>query len=590
MDQTPPDNLLMNIKAFLIEKKNLRLILLGLSIFIVFISIVMIVLSSITKPNESQKKTSGNIGLSPSPTKTLDQINEETIQSLGFSIDCQLIVETSKKKIYVRRLNTCETALDYKISPSKKYASYITIDKNKASQLFIYSLDNNVEGQLQVISKPIIEYMFDNRNNLVIRLNDRLVYYFVSLLFSGYPGNYYRELNTFTDIDKRRVEIPFGDVKITNSKMVEQQDGFVFTDSAEKTIFSIRFTDLDTQLSPSPAPKIDRNLLQWDKRIFLYTNNEFKTMDIDGSNTLSHQFLCDGLEVVPINFRDNLMARSPDGQTLAFLAPTDVQMREDSTWKEDILSGKKVFDQGEIALYDFVKNTCQRTGIVQTITFKETFNFSPNGQYLTFVNKGLSLYNLQDHQDYQLVSHNPTRESDGTAVSGPLAWDGASKFIYTLVSKIDSNGLISSTNLVRVYFDEQFNGTEQIIIPLTNDSLYAVSSDGSKVLYTKSNQLYKYDVDRKLNSLFSNDSVNKITKIVWLRDGTVISNLWYANENLYFTKLPAMDKFQIDFGGSVIVYMSGPLNQINLYDLNLNRQKFFKDKQTVSGDILRLFY
>jgi len=589
----------MDLKSFLFEKKNQRLLLLGVAIFIVLVSVLTIVLPTIIKPKEPQKKPSEQIILIPSPTKTFDQTNDETIQSLGLSIDCQLVVTTSKKKLFVKKLDKCQTALDYKISPSKKYASYISIDKNKTSQLFVYSLDNNVSGQLQIISQPIITSQFDSRNNLVILLSDRLVYYFIPILFSGYPGNYYKELNTFTDVDKRRIEIPFSDLKITSASIVETQNGLLLTDFSGKTLYTIGFSNLDAQLSPTQSSTVDKRLLNWSKRIFFFSGQEFKTMDMDGSNKVTYQFICDGIEVIPIEFRNNLMARSPDGQTLAFLVPTEAQMKENPNWKNNILAGKKVFDRGELVLYDFVKSDCQKTGIVQSIQFREMFSFSPNGQYIGFVNKGVSVYNLQNHQDYQLVVHDPERDTDNTAATGPLVWNGTSKFIYTLVSKI-TNGTISSTKLVRIYFDERFNGVEQELFSTSNDVLYAVSSDGSKVLYTKDKQLYKYDVDRRVNSLFSNDSVDKITKIVWLRNGTVVSNLWYANENLYFTKLSVMRNFQIDFDGNVIVYTpiisilpnptSGSLNPIYLYDFDLKRQKFFKDKQTIQGDILQMYY
>jgi len=590
MEQTTPANgPLTALKTFLIEKKNQKIFLLGMVFVIVFIiAIFLLVFFLGTSKKKQVKNPESKIAL-PSPTKAPETANDETIQSLGYSIDCQLVVTTSIKKLFVKKLDKCGNSLDYKISPTKKFAAYLLVDKNKTTQLFIYSLENNVEGQLQVISQPLLLYQFDANGNLALLLSDRLIYYFIPLLLSGYPTNYYKELTTFTDVDKRRIEVPLPEAKTPYAKIIEQQNGLVLTDASGGTLYTIGFNDLQTQLSPTQPPVVNRNLLSWSKRIFVYSKNEFKTMDIDGSNELTHQFICDGVEVVPIDFLKNLMARSPDGQTLAFLIPTEAQMRENPNWKNDILTGKSVFDQGELVLYDFIKNSCQRTGVVQTIAYRENFNFSPNGQYIAFVNQGVSVYNLQNHQDYQLVSHNPTVEADGTVVTGPLVWDGTSKFIYTLVSKI-SNGAIFSTKLVRTYFDERLNGNEQEIFPLPNNTLYAVSSDGSKILYTKDNQLFKYNVDSKVNSLFTGNSVDKINKIVWLRSGTIVSNIWYANENLYFTKLPEMQNFQIDFDGSTIVYSANVSRSILLYDVILNRQRFFKDKRTIDGDILRLFY
>lgn len=589
MDQTQLNNLLMSFKSFIAEKKNLRLLLLGAVIFIVLVSALTLILPIIIKSKQTQKKTPEETTLIPSPTKTFDQADEETIQSLGFSIDCQLVVTTSKKKLFVRKLDKCVVALDYKISPSRKYATYILIDKNKTSQLFIYSLDNNIEGQLQVIGQPIITYQLDSKNNLAILLSDKFIYYFIPLLFSEYPENYYKELNTFTDVEKRKIEISLPETKTPYAKILEQERGISLTDTAGVILYTIGFSDLEESLSPTFPATADRRLLNWDKRIFFFLGQEFKTMDIDGLNELTHKFICDGIEVIPIEFRNNLMARSPDGQTLAFLTPTEAQMRENPNWKNEIFDGKKIFDRGELVLYDFVKSDCQKTGVVQSLQFRETFSFSPNGQYIVFVDKGVSLYNLRDKQDYQLVIHNPERENDNTAVTGPLVWDGASKFIYTLVSRIENESR-SSTKLVRIYFDEKFNGVEQILFTTANDTLYTVSSDGSKILYTKDKQIFKYDVDRKLNSLFSTSSVDKINKLVWLRNGTIVSSLWYANENLYFTNHPEMTNFQIDFDGGIIVYSVSASNEISLYDLAFKRQKFFKDKRMVEGDILRLFY
>lgn len=579
----------MDLKTFLIEKKNQKLFLLGTVSLFIFIFAIATLSFFLIRSKNLEKKTSKTVTTDFLPTKPPVRNNEETIQSLGYSIDCQLTVTTSVKKLFVKKFDRCGAALDYKLSPSKKYTAFLRSDKNNIPQLFIYSLENNIEGQLQIITQPFISYQFDSRNNLALFFKDKLTYYFIPLLFTGYPENYYKELDVFTDTDKRKTEVVFPE-SVSYAKIAENQNGFVLMDASGRTVFTIGFADLDRELSPTPLPDIDRRLLNWKKRIFFFSQNQFKTTDIDGTNELIHQFICDGIEVIPIGFQNSLMARSPDGETLAFLAPTEAQMRENPNWKKDILSGKKVFDRGEIALYDFVKSDCQKTGIEQSIQFRESFSFSPNGQYLAFVNKGVSLYSLYDHQDYQLVSHNPTLETDSTAVSGPLIWDGTSKFIFTLVSKLSADGKILSTNMVRIYFDERLNGSEQSVIPLSNNTLYAVSSDGLRVLYSKNNQIYIYNVDRKINSLFSNGPIDKIHKLVWLRNGLIVSNIWYANENLYFTKLPEMNNFQIDFDGENIAYATNSAQTIMLYDLGTKRQKFFKDKKTIEGTVLQLYY
>lgn len=587
MDATRLNSLVLALKSFLIEQKNRRIFFLAIVFVLLFFIVgTSLVVLSLKQSKKKQAKKTQDIVPSSTPAKISEEKSAETIQSLGYSIDCQLVVTTSLKKIYVKKLKDCTTRLNYSISPSKLFAMYIVSEKNKASQLFVYSLENNVEGQLQIISQPITASQFDKKDNFVVLLKDTLIYYFIPLIFSEYPGNYYKELNTFTNIDKRKIEISLPETKNPYAKILEQQSGLLLTDITGSTLFTIAFSDLELQLSPTVSPSINKNLLKWDKRIFFYSKDEFKTMDMDGSNELTHQFICDGIDVVPIEFRNNVMARSPDGKTLAFLVPTEVQMRDNPSWKVDILAGKKMFNEGELVLYDFVKSDCQKTGVVQSIQYRESFGFSPNGLYLAFVNKGVSLYNLQNRQDYQLASHNPSLESDSTVVTGPLVWDGESRFIYTLVSRL-TNKTISSTKLVRVYFNERLDGTEQEIVPLSETLLFAVSPDGSKVLYIKDNQIYKYDVDRKLNSLFSNRSVEKINKLVWLRNGTIVSNIWYANENLYFINMVEMQNFHIDFNAETIVY---GLKPVYLYDLVLKKPKYFLDKRMIEGTILRLFY
>lgn len=168
MDQTQPNNYFTSLKTFLIEKKNQKMFLLSLlSIFIFFIVIFFFTIFVISSRKVNKKKVENTVIL-PTPTKEPDKINEESIQSLGYTIDCQLVVTTSVKKIYIKKLDRCSDVLDYKIAPSKKYAAYLLIDKNKTAQFFTYSLENNVEGLLQIVSQPIVTYQFDTKDNLSI--------------------------------------------------------------------------------------------------------------------------------------------------------------------------------------------------------------------------------------------------------------------------------------------------------------------------------------------------------------------------------------------------------------------------------------
>ncbi len=67
----------MDLKAFFIEKKNLRLVLLCAAVLIVLISSLAIVLPIF------QKKPPEKTTLIPSPAKTINQTNDETSHSDG---------------------------------------------------------------------------------------------------------------------------------------------------------------------------------------------------------------------------------------------------------------------------------------------------------------------------------------------------------------------------------------------------------------------------------------------------------------------------------------------------------------------------
>jgi hypothetical protein len=181
-----------------------------------------------------------------------------------------------------------------------------------------------------------------------------------------------------------------------------------------------------------------------------------------------------------------------------------------------------------------------------------------------------------------LVKHDPSDNLIPSTVIGPLIWDGESNFIFTLVDQ----------KLVRIYFNDQFEGKEQEIITLPAGSLYTVSPDSKKILYKKEGKIFKYDINAKTNSLFKADSsVEKINKLVWLRNNMILSNFWVADENLYFTSLTESINFQIDFNGEILIYNSASLpKQIKIYDLILKKNKYFNDQKTIEGQVLKMFY
>lgn len=604
MEQKQPNDLITAIKLFLIERKNRRIFFLVVAVLcflIITVSLLIVLLIRSSKQQaktDSSRQTMMNI---PTVTSSEPTPNDEIIQSAGYSIDCQLVITTTLRKIYLKKIDQCNNTLDYKISSSKKYIGYLLFDNKKVAQLFIYSLDSNVEALFQIISQPIIDYQFDQNNNLLMVLDKKdptstqtATYYFNTLLFAEYPKNYYKELKTFTDLDKRKVDISLPQIQDKYSKIIQQQDELDLVNTQGKILYVIKLPDLIAQLTPTAPAAINKENLKWDKRVLLFRDGQFITMDPDGANEVVHSLVCEGIVVVPIEYTQGLFSRSPDGRTLAFLAPTEDQMRNDPSWKADLLAKKKVFDQGEIVLYDLVKDQCQRTAIAQTIHFGENFSYSPNGLYLAFVNKGVGLYNVQNNQDNQLVTHNPDNESDATAVTGPLVWDSTSKMIYTAISKMQRQ-TPQSTKLSRVYFDDQFNGSEQSLLDLPLQSaIYTISPDGNKILYKQGQTIYKYDINALKSSLFKTDSdATSIKKLVWLRNNTIVSNIWVSNGGLQFSMIPRSTTFYIDYGGEQLFYSpfdTTKMGQINLYDLNLNKTILFKDKKIIKGDLLNLFY
>ncbi len=591
--------LLTAIKLFLIEKKNRKIFVLGLMSFAILLFTSIFLGSLLVKSSKTSDNNNANTITTPAPTIVPTNPPEEVIQNAGYSIDCQLVITTNFRKLYVQKLDGCNTTLKYQISPSKKYVAYF-ISSASATLLDVYSLQNNIYAQLRVISQKIIDYHFDQSDNFSVLLDKEqfngsqvLAYYFIPLLFQGYPSNFYQVLNTFTDIDKKRIEVALPQINDTYSKIMEKSGGLDLLNPKNAIIYVIQLQDLISRLSPTPSAAINKATLPWDTRILFFEDGVFKTMDPDGSNVLTHQFICDGVNIIPIKYSQDYFARSPDGKTLAFLMPTDDQMRNDPNWRSELLAKKNIFDSGEIVLYNFVTGECQRTAIIQSVNFNENFAFSPDGSYLGFVNDGIKLYNLQTKQDYQLSTHNMSNQADSTAVTSPLIWDENSKFIFSVVSKIQNNQPISS-RIVRAYFDSGFNGSEDNVLDVPGGStVYAVSPDANNVLYLKDQTIYDYDINANSSSLFwKGADINAINKLVWLRNDIIVSNLWIGNTGLYFIPLTPSSYFTVDYAGATLLYSSEENNimQVHVYNLTTNKESAVKDQSHVTSQPLRLFY
>ncbi len=601
MDQQPKVRYLLNaVRLFLIEKKNRRIFALGTIGTLVILFILVMFFFLVLKSPKTTADTNSSSGINTAvPTIIPTNPPEEVIQSAGYSIDCQLVITTNIRKLYIQRLNGCDSSLKYQISPSKKYMSYL-ISSASATLLDVYSLQNNIYAQLRVISQKIMDYHFDQNDNLSVLLDKEsidgpqiLAYYFIPLLFQGYPANYYQVLNTFTDIDKKRIEVALPPINDTYAKIAEKNGELDLLNPKNTAVYVIQLQDLIARLSPTPSAAINPATLQWNKRILFFENGVFKTMDPDGGNVLTHQFVCDGVNIIPIRYDHDYFARSPDGKTLAFLMPTDDQMRNDPNWRSEILAKKNVFSSGEIVFYDFITGACQRTAIIQSVNFNENFAFSPNGSFLAFVNHGVSIYNLQSRQDYGLSSHNMNNAADSTAITGPLIWDANNTFVFNIVSKIQNNQPVSS-EVVRTYFDDNYRGSEDKVIAVpAGSSIYAVSPDGNNVLYVKDQTIYDYDINADSSSLFWRGStIAGINKIIWLRNNKIISNLWIANTGLYFRPIQASSYFTVNYDGDMLLYSVAAKNglQMHGYDLTANKETVFKDPLHLGGEPMRLFY
>ncbi len=480
------------------------------------------------QPLPDINKSKGNVRPTTRPVQAAERIT-----GVGYSLDCQIIITTTVRKNTFRKMDRCTEPLTYKISPDGQYLVYL--------EKYIYSLNNNADTILDIPSL-ITDYYIDKNNNLSFLGDQTLVYYFIPQLFQSYPD---------INLTKSKVMMSLPNLGKKYAKISEDSDNIILSDTQGAIIYTISFRDLSEQLLPAKNSGINREKLNWTKRIFYIDNYVFKTSDPNGDNAIIHPLKCDGKTVVPVY---NMFARSPDGTLLAFLVPSG--------------------EIKNIVLYDLVKDECQSTGLSQTTNYRENFAFSPDGSYLVYVNDGINLYLIGKKSDYQLVAHTAKSYSSASAVTGPIVWSGDSKFIFAAVTQI-TNGALSSTSLVRVYFNEFYRGEEQSVLNIPAGSLYAVSPDGNKILYTKDKNIYMYDVEKASNSFYQNVSgQNNLNKIVWLRNDKIITS--QRGDGLYI----------IDFDGENYVYNVNDI--IKIYDLINERDKTAGN--IIKGKVLSLFY
>lgn len=575
MDQEKIKGILANLQKNLIENKTNQLVLLGAgAVLVILMSFTVLFMAS------RYKKTEDTI---PAPVPTLIPVakptsvkNEtEKIQSAGWSINCQVVVTTSRQKKFLRKFNHCSEKLQYIISGSGDYLVYIYQDKEKKYQLSVYSLSNNAEAILNNSLTEVLDFKFTSDNNLGVLIDQKLFsYYLIPMLFADYPTNFDLQTNLFTNLTQRKTDItlptfssPYASIQVDNGKINLLGD-------TNKILYALGIKDLNSQIIPV-AQKNPKEKYNWQNRvIYVGVNNKLDSVDINGDNNVTHNLSCDGQDI-DIGTIDPLsFVRSPDATQLAF-----------------------VLSNGSIAIFDLIKDQCEVTAAVESRNFHENMSFSPNGLYLAYVNKGLNLYRLQDKQIFQLLSYSPDNFDKPMAITGPLQWSSDSRFICMAVSKVEGDSItkkytVSNTFLTRAYFDSNFIGNVQQVVGLTQSlTKYACSPDGEKVIYDKDNSWYIYSLQNNQNSLFKTEKViYPDEKIVWLPSGKIITDKWMTDETMKFTKLDLPSYFfSISKNEDVAAFSTNEeTHLLKFYDLAKN--SVIENNRSIFGRLLLFFY
>ncbi len=586
MEENQSPDFKLQLRSFLLDQKNRRLIILAVSTIFLFIVAGIVMFSALGKsPVPPQNKTESSFQPASALSPTLKPVDTgEKISGLGYSIDCQVIATTTERKLYIQKLPSCNQALRAYISASGKFASYVI-----GKSVYVYSLANNTIANIGSLRSDPVDMTFFSNNSLGILLNQtEFEYVFIPLLFGDFPANFDTNTQTFTDLSKKTVLVNLPPLASSYARLGENSGIIQVEDRNGKTLFTLSFDSLLQQLTPTPAQSVNRSKLDWSSRLLLYTSGVFETIDPDGSNLVTHPMNCGGKSVVPLDYYDGMFARSPDGTQLAFVVPDDNQAAQNQGWQQEVLAQKNVFSDGKIALYDLLTDSCTVTDERQSLKYAESMAFSPNGLYLAHVYNGLSLYVLQTQRGYDVTSHRLNDTVSPSLITGPLIWDDSSKFIFMAVTSFSGNHPLT-TKLDRVYFNKVFEGTEEEIVTLDDvHTLYAAAPDGNRVLYGKGGNLYQYSIDSFTNQLVKSGTGSNLKKLVWLRNNTIVSNLWMIDAAGNSYDLPQSSVFYVDYNGGEYAYDSK--GQVHVYDLSGQKEMSSATAENPRGTVLNLFY
>lgn len=549
MDKEKLKSYLTYIQTNIIENKTNQLILLGVGAFLIIMLClaVLFYVSGFSKPPATEPL---RISITPgvkTVKPTLFQKKQEKLKSVSWSINCQVVVTTSEKKRYLQKFKNCQQPLRYVLSPSGEYLLY-TYKENNLTQMYLYSLVNNVEVLLDKPLTGLLDIKFTFENNLVALVDQKeLFYYLVPVLYSQYPNNFDSATNTFTDVNKNKAVI---DLPAFSSKyqLLKEENGKInLLDSNNKILYSLIIKDLNNLIIPQEK-KNTKLSYDWRKRLIYYVDNQLKSVDYSGDNIENHSIICNDEKILPKNIHQQFLSRSPDGKILSF----------------SLLSG-------EIMFFDLTKDFCENTNLTQSLDYYEKMSFSPNGQYLAFAKEGLHLYDVIKKQDNKILEYSKEDFSNSKAITGPILWSGDSKFLCLAVSKFQDDK-ITETKIVRTYLSSTRDNSEENVVTINSPQTpYACSPDGDKVLYINNNIINKYNITTKQNALFkSGVEIKGLTKLLWLWSGVIITDKWKSNESGQMVDLSLAPDFSVDESGKIVAFTKTD-NIIELFDLTNNK-------------------
>lgn len=519
---------------------------------------------------------------------------ENKILKAGYSLNCQIVIDTSEDKKFLKKIENCGDKFDYRISVSGKYMIYRLDSNPDSGNFFIYSLLNNSEVKLQ-IDLAVFDYSFDKKDNLsvlkgVVGKFDKQYfnYFYIPMLFSKYPGNVDQSSNAFSDLAENSVELNLPNLGANYQTILVKDNSIDILNEKGEAAYSLSYATLSRELIPTKPAGLVRENLDWSRRIFFY-DGEFKTADLNFKNPLTHKFNCAGVDVLPLNYFENLFARSTDGKILAFLIPSSKDIKDNPNWKDEVAQSKKPFNTGVIVLYDLVFDKCQPVNLTQTIEYAENFSFSPKGNFLAFSNNGVSIFDIKSKKTHNLTGGKTKIGLASDKVIGSLIWGGSGRSIFTLISRNDLNA--SSIKLVRISFDNSFKAKEDVLVDLTSSqkTVYAASPSSDKAIYESSGDLYILDIPSNSTSLFKKyDPTQPVISIIWASNGKIISNYFIGDESSKYSYREFGDNFQVGSRGDIIVLNQA--DEIIIEDLIEGKRIGALEEDKLKGKLLKLFY